>query len=415
MSYDVVVVGAGIAGCTAATFYGRAGLKVALVESHADPQHHKVLCTHFIQGSAGPTITRLGLDGAFAAAGAVPTTASVWTRWGWIDAPDVQPHAWNLRREKLDPLLRRTASETDGVDVLLGRRVVALREREGRVAGVEAEARDGARQALDARLVVAADGNTSPVGELAGVKARRSPNGRFVYFAYFEDLPLSTGPGAQMWFLDPDMAYAFPSDDGSTLLGAFPTKARLPEFRSDREGAFLRYVEALPEGPPVAQARRVSKIIGTVDYPSVRRALAARPGLTFAGDAAATGDPLWGVGCGWAFQSAEWLAEATAPALRDGGDVDRAVRAYARRHRFIRMHQLVISDYSSGRRLNPIERLVMAAAVRDERTALRMEALGNRRVSVARALGPQTVGRAAWVNLTRRRARSGDVHVGIAA
>ena len=31
------------------------------------------------------------------------------------------------------------------------------------------------------------------------------------------------------------------------------------------------------------------------------------PGLALIGDAALATDPLFGVGCGWAFQSAEWL------------------------------------------------------------------------------------------------------------
>ena len=38
---------------------------------------------------------------------------------------------------------------------------------------------------------------------------------------------------------------------------------------------------------------------------------AARPGLAFVGDAALATDPLFGVGCGWAFQSAEWLVDDT--------------------------------------------------------------------------------------------------------
>ena len=33
------------------------------------------------------------------------------------------------------------------------------------------------------------------------------------------------------------------------------------------------------------------------------------PGLALVGDAALATDPLFGVGCGWAFQTAEWLAD----------------------------------------------------------------------------------------------------------
>ena len=56
--YDVAVVGASIAGCTAATLFARRGASVALIERHSDPNAHKVLCTHFIQPSAVPTIER---------------------------------------------------------------------------------------------------------------------------------------------------------------------------------------------------------------------------------------------------------------------------------------------------------------------------------------------------------------------
>ena len=58
--FDVVVVGASLAGCTAATLFARQGLSVALLEAHRDPEHYKRACTHFIQSTAWPVITRLG-------------------------------------------------------------------------------------------------------------------------------------------------------------------------------------------------------------------------------------------------------------------------------------------------------------------------------------------------------------------
>jgi len=69
--YDVAIVGASIAGCTAAILFASQGLRVALIERHADLDAYKVLCTHFIQPNATPTIQRLGIAAALEAAGAV--------------------------------------------------------------------------------------------------------------------------------------------------------------------------------------------------------------------------------------------------------------------------------------------------------------------------------------------------------
>ncbi|CAB3793089.1 hypothetical protein LMG28614_03647 [Paraburkholderia ultramafica] len=61
-SFDVLIIGAGLAGCTAARLFALQGLHVALVERHADVAAFKQLCTHYIQASATPTLRRLGLD-----------------------------------------------------------------------------------------------------------------------------------------------------------------------------------------------------------------------------------------------------------------------------------------------------------------------------------------------------------------
>ena len=55
-------------------------------------------------------------------------------------------------------------------------------------------------------------------------------------------------------------------------------------------------------------------VVGKIDMTNRMRVPSA-PGLALIGDAALATDPLFGVGCGWAFQSAEWLADAVAPAL----------------------------------------------------------------------------------------------------
>ena len=53
--YDAVIVRASLAGCAAATFLGRRGARLALVEK-PDPGGYKRTCTHFILAHATPTL-----------------------------------------------------------------------------------------------------------------------------------------------------------------------------------------------------------------------------------------------------------------------------------------------------------------------------------------------------------------------
>jgi 2-polyprenyl-6-methoxyphenol hydroxylase-like FAD-dependent oxidoreductase len=385
--YDVVISGASLAGSAAAILLARRGVRVALLERRSDPEAYKVLCTHSITANAYPVLDELGLVPALEKAGAVRNAARWYTRWGWIEpraapaGPEL-PYAYNIRRSTLDPLIRSHAAETPGVDLLLGHQVTGLVREAGRIVGVRASAPQGERE-IRARLVVGADGKDSAVAKFAGVPDRQYENTRFGYLAHFRNLPLHGGIG-QTWFLEPDMAYAFPNDDGVTVLAVLPDKKRLPAFREDLEGSFHDFVRALPEAPPIDSAERITKIIGTVDYPLHSRKPTA-PGLALIGDAALTGDPLWGVGCGWALQSARWLAEAVASAATGRGDLDRSLAAYARTHgRRLRGHQAMATDFAKARPFNPMERLVFSAAARDESVARHMHLFSQRLIGPLR-------------------------------
>jgi menaquinone-9 beta-reductase len=413
--YDVAVVGASIAGSAAATFLGRQGSRVALIESHGDPQAFKRMCTHFIQASASPTIERLGLSDAIREAHGRPNDTNIWTRYGWISfaresagPPLSEWAAWNIRREKLDPMVRGLAAGTDGVELLLGHTVHALLRDGDRVSGVRARERDGSEHEIRAKLVVAADGRDSDMAKLAGVKTRLTPHGRFGYFAYYRDTPVVTGDNAQLWLLDPDVVYAFPTDDDLTCLTVMPVKERLPAFKADPEAEMQRMFESLPDGPRLDPAKRVSKVLGKIEIPNVART-PTQPGLALVGDAAIAADPLWGVGCGWAFQSAEWLAEAVGPSLAGGTDrVDAALEDYRRRHRAgLAAHEKFTGAYSTGRRFNPMEKLLFRAAARDRELARRMALMGERWITPQQMLTPSTLGRVLRVNLTPRSAPLG--------
>ena len=91
----------------------------------------------------------------------------------------------------------------------------------------------------------------------------------------------------------------------------------------------MRLLGSLPDAPDISGATRESKLLGKLELPNSIRP-AARPGLAFVGDAALAGDPFWGIGCGWAFQSGEWLADEAGPALAGAGDLDAALERYRR-------------------------------------------------------------------------------------
>jgi flavin-dependent dehydrogenase len=389
--FDAVVVGASVAGCTAARLYAQQGARVALVEKRPDLDAYKTVCTHFIQPSATPTIEKLGLAALIEEHGAVRNSIDLWTPYsGWIRSRGGTPHGYNVTREVLDPLLRRMTAETPGVELMAGYTATELLDNGSY--GVVVEDRQHARRALRARLVVAADGRDSHVARLAGVRGRVRPHNRFFYWAYWRGVR-PADDRSRMWFMEPDCAYLFPNEDGRCVLAVSPHRDRLPEFRSDLEGAYMRELEGLPDAPDLSDATRDSKLLGKLDMPNVSRP-AARPGLAFVGDAALAADPLWGVGCGWAFQSADWLVEETADALTADGDLDAALDSYRRVHRRrLGPHHFLISDLATGRPANPLERAMYRKATTDDEVWRTFEAIGTRRRSPATLFAPRTLAR----------------------
>ena len=253
-----MIVGGSLAGCTTAILLGREGLRVALVEKQPDPDAFKRVCSHFIQASGVPTIERLDLLDPIVAAGGVRSRIQAWTEWGWIEAaarggePRAQPAPRGPRPDGArggggDPG-RRPPSRAD-------RDRPAARRRRRQPASSLRD-RDGAETTLRGKLVVGADGRDSHVAELAGVKEKVMPHGRFAYGGYFEGALPDYAPDSAIWFLDPHWAAAFPTDSDLVFYAAMPTKELLPEFKRDPTEALISFVAGLPEraadprGPP---------------------------------------------------------------------------------------------------------------------------------------------------------------------
>lgn len=404
---DVVIAGAGIAGCTAAILYARAGLRVILLEAHRDIGTFKRACTHLIQSSAVPTIRRLGLDGRIETAGGIRNETEFYTAAGWVRAPETADagFGYNLRRSELDPLLRRAAMETEGVEVMLGTRVRELTYTGKRVTGVVARGPSGEPVTVRARLVVGAEGRHSAVATMSGVPTIRGAHRRFGFFAHYahvrdhrgaDYVKYDDGPAratSRLWLLDPDVAYLLPNDN-RVVLAAMVAEHRRAEYLDDLDGGLRSIFGALPDGPDLSDAKLVSKVTPVKKYESVSRFPAA-PGLALIGDAAMVTDYLWGAGCGWAFQGAEWLVDATAKTLRSGGNLTPALWKYAIRHGSrLGAHQMFNANFATGRRLNKVERLVFGAATDDEFIAERVAAFGSRQITPVRAFTPGLLVRA---------------------
>ncbi len=405
--YDAVVVGASLAGCATATLLARGGARVALVEKQPDPRAYKRICSHFIQASAVPTLERLGLLEPIASAGGLRSQMRIWTRWGWIEPPaDGGAFSVNVRREVLDPLARDAAAAEPGVELMLGQTAERLVQEHGAVRGVAIRDADGGETELRARLTVGADGRDSRIAKLAGVAEKVRPHGRVAYGAYYEDALPETAPNTPVWMLDPQWAAAFPTDSGLTFYAAMPTVDRLPEFKRDPEAALVSMVSSVPDPPPIQAGRLVGEVMGRIDMTNRERDPVA-PGLALVGDAALAIDPLFGVGCGWALQSGEWLADSVAPALHGEEPLERGLRRYRRRRRRqLRLHSYLIHDYATGRRMQPPERMLFAAAARDPKTASLFEAIGTRQSKPGRTMA-KVMSRAVAVNARHALGRSG--------
>ncbi|MGN2638102.1 NAD(P)/FAD-dependent oxidoreductase [Nocardia takedensis] len=407
--YDVVIVGAGLAGCTAAILLGRAGARVALLEAHRNPDTYKRLCTSSIRSSALPIMRRTGLDKLIEDAGGVPSHDGYLTPYGWLRTPrtnDRPPHGYNIRRETLDPLARAAAAEVPQVDLILGAKVRELsKDADGRVDGVEATVL-GAQRSLRAKLVIGADGRHSKIADLAGLRGIRSRNCRACVFAYYRNVEVPADQTMRIWLTMPEIVSVGAMDDGQVVLAGLLDKPTY-EAAEDKEAALLAAYAGLSDGPDLSRAERVSDVIGYRDYPSITRPRITVPGLALVGDAAMSADPAEGAGLGWAMQTAEWLSDAVTPALLAGNatGIDAGARKYQRLHRFrLWPHQAQIVDLSLRPKLSIVMKVLLSAAVYDSWVGVRVTKAVTRNASMFTALNPVFLVRALYAANQVRRA-----------
>ena len=335
--FDVVVVGAGPAGCAAATTLARGGDRVLLADRARFPRDK--CCGDGLTTAATRRLDALGLDPADvasfrpAAEFAVRSPSGRIIRFPLGKGPGV--YAAVARRTDLDAALVALARR-HGATVREGTRCVGVARDDGDV-HVRFEGGEEAR----GRYVVAADGAWSPIRRMLAPPAPpagpgRATDSRSDWIA-FRTYATGVRPAALdrlwVWFdaaLLPGYAWSFPLADSSVNLGIYVRRGEggraATLWESTIAGSFAASLlgpDAVLVSPP-----RAWPIPTAIE----RAGLAGLGGrVLFVGDAAGAADPLTGEGISQALETGILAAAAIAGAPSSPGVVaDRYRRAVLR-------------------------------------------------------------------------------------
>jgi geranylgeranyl reductase family protein len=327
---DVVVVGAGPAGCAAAITAARAGGNVVMIDRAEFPRDK--CCGDGLTTDALRLLEELGVD---------PTTLHSWTEVSEavVSSPSHRevvfplPHGRGVfaavaRRAELDACLV-SAARSAGATVVEGDAVIAATQDDD---GVTIETMGG--RSFRADFAVAADGMWSPMRKLLGVGPSDYLGDWHAFRQYFTGVSDRAERELRVWF-EPDFlpgyAWSFPLGDGQANVG----------FGIQRGSSYtVRDMKHL--WPDILERPTVRAWLGEsarAESPHKAWPIPARVGdvalssgrVLFVGDAAAASDPLTGEGIAQALSTGMWAVEAMLEA--GGHDPLPARAAYERRVR----------------------------------------------------------------------------------
>jgi geranylgeranyl reductase family protein len=344
---EVIVVGAGPAGSSVATYLARSGVDVLLLEKTEFPREK--VCGDGLTPRGVKQLIDLGIDtseeaGWVRSRGLRILTGDLTLELDWPDLTSYPPYGVSRTRHDFDDLLAKLAVKAGAR--LYERTTVtsAITDPTGRVVGVEAKV-GPERTPVNYRapLVLACDGVSARLALSVGIqKNEKRPMGvavRQYYKSPRHDDPFIEGH-LELWDrsdprdpkLLPGYGWAFPLGDGTVNvgLGMLSTSA---SFRNTDYRALLRqWLDGTPEEWGYREENAIGKVGGAGLPMGFNRTPHYRDGLLLLGDAGGMVSPFNGEGISAAMESAQIAAEVVVQALarREGPSRERALEAYPR-------------------------------------------------------------------------------------
>jgi len=331
MDYDMIIVGARVAGSVLATLLGQRGTRVLLLEKSHFPSD--TLSTHFFRAPALRVFERLGsLDAVKSAA--PPLTVL----WNYIDghviSDPVDAEEEHLRyflcerRITLDWILFQRVEREPNVEIHQGAHVKELILHEERVAGVRWTDENGISEAR-APIVVGADGFYSTVAKALGpAYETQFPVHRCMYYTYFQGIEPLERASAEHHFAGDTLTYVFPTDANLTLVAVSVPISEFPSFRKEPLNKLRAHIESLPLlAPRLRHAEIAAEVRGAGNIPGYQR-VPYGPGWALVGDSHQIMDPWSGMGIDHATTHAALLADALDRYLRNDASWDVTMNEY---------------------------------------------------------------------------------------